>query len=117
MSFLGMGTLEILTILLVGFILLGPDKLASVARSLGKLVKEARNFSEGISDLGLNIENPDITESTSGETNRNVKASLSDKSTNIKKRTESSVDNNPVNFQSHQISANQSEETEEKKDS
>ena len=117
MSFLGMGTLEILTILLVGFILLGPDKLASVSRSLGKLVKEARNFSEGISDFGLNVENPDIAESTSGETNRIVEASLSDKSTNIKNRTESSVDNNPINFQSHQTSANQNEETEEKKDS
>jgi len=36
MEFFGMGSLEILLILIVGLIILGPDKLPQIAKNLGK---------------------------------------------------------------------------------
>ena len=48
MSFLGMGPLEILLILLIAFIFLGPERMIDAARLLAKTVREARNFAEGI---------------------------------------------------------------------
>ena len=39
---LGMGSLEILVILLIGFIVLGPQKMIDAARFLGDLVGQLR---------------------------------------------------------------------------
>lgn len=42
MEFLGMGMGEILLILVVGLIILGPGKIPELARTLGKLVRALR---------------------------------------------------------------------------
>lgn len=44
MSFLGMGTFEILVILLVAFIFLGPERMIDAARTLGKWTGELRRM-------------------------------------------------------------------------
>ena len=44
MSFLGMGTFEILIILLVAFIFLGPERMIDAARTLGKWSGELRRM-------------------------------------------------------------------------
>ena len=44
MSFLGMGTMEILIILLVAFIFLGPERMVDAARTLGKWTGELRRM-------------------------------------------------------------------------
>ena len=44
MSFLGMGTMEILIILLVAFIFLGPERMIESARTLGKWTAELRRM-------------------------------------------------------------------------
>ena len=44
MSFLGMGTMEILIILLVAFIFLGPERMIEAARTLGKWTGELRRM-------------------------------------------------------------------------
>ena len=44
MSFLGMGTFEILIILLVAFIFLGPERMIDAARMLGKWTGELRRM-------------------------------------------------------------------------
>ena len=44
MSFLGMGTFEILVILLVAFIFLGPERMIDAARILGKWTGELRRM-------------------------------------------------------------------------
>ena len=51
MSFLGMGTLEILVIALIAFIFLGPERLVNVARMLGKLTGEIRRMTRELPDL------------------------------------------------------------------
>lgn len=51
MSFLGMGTLEILVIALIAFIFLGPERLVNVARMLGKLTGEIRRMTRDLPDL------------------------------------------------------------------
>ena len=43
---LGMGSMEILVILLISFLLLGPQKMISGARILGDLISEAKRFAE-----------------------------------------------------------------------
>ena len=44
MSFLGMGTMEILIILLVAFIFLGPERMVDAAKVLGKWTGELRRM-------------------------------------------------------------------------
>ena len=53
MSVGGMGSLEILIVLLVAFIFLGPQRMVEAARFLGKAVREVRRMSAELGDLGL----------------------------------------------------------------
>ena len=53
MSFLGMGTLEILVILLVAFILLGPERMIDAGRLMGRATREVRRLTEGLNELSL----------------------------------------------------------------
>ena len=45
MSFLGMGPMEVLIVLLVAFIFLGPARMVDAARVLGKGMRELRRLS------------------------------------------------------------------------
>ena len=63
MSILGMGTLEILVILLVAFIVMGPERMFDAARLLGKAVREARRLTESLPDLTLDDDPVRPTES------------------------------------------------------
>lgn len=47
MSFLGMGPFEIILVLLVAFIFLGPERMAEAARTLGKWTGEIRRMGAG----------------------------------------------------------------------
>ncbi len=47
MSFLGMGPFEIIIVLLVAFIFLGPERMAEAARTLGKWTGEIRRMGAG----------------------------------------------------------------------
>ena len=51
MSFGGVGGLELLVILVVALLVLGPTRLASSARTLGKLTRELRKGTEAIPNL------------------------------------------------------------------
>ena len=50
---MGMGGMEILVILLVAFILLGPAKMVAASRSLGKLVGQMRRMADQIPHVDL----------------------------------------------------------------
>lgn len=50
---MGMGSMEILVILLVAFILLGPAKMIEASRSLGKLVGQMRRMADEIPHVDL----------------------------------------------------------------
>lgn len=50
MNFFGIGTLELLVILAVAFIALGPGKTVEVARTIGKMAREARRTFTDIMD-------------------------------------------------------------------
>ena len=43
MNFFGIGGMELIVILLLGFIVLGPRQLISVAKGLGRTISELRN--------------------------------------------------------------------------
>ena len=62
MSFLGMGTPEILIILLVAFIFLGPERMVDAARTLGKWTGELRRMGSTVQaemdDLAGNVSEP-----------------------------------------------------------
>jgi Sec-independent protein translocase protein TatA len=71
---LGMGSLEILIILLVAFIVLGPQKMLEAARYLGDLVGQVRNAARSLPHVDLdeltniNIFKEDNNLSNSSET-------------------------------------------------
>ena len=48
MNFMGMGPAELVLILIIAVIVLGPGKLPEVARALGKTMREFRSISNGI---------------------------------------------------------------------
>ncbi len=48
MNILGMGPLEILLIVLLAFIFLGPERMTDAARLLAKTIKEVRNLASSI---------------------------------------------------------------------
>ena len=52
MDFMGIGPLEVLLVLIIGFLLLGPDKLPGMAAKAGQLY---RNFKEATFDLTKTI--------------------------------------------------------------
>ena len=56
MTFVGMGPLEILVVLLVGFIVLGPDRMLTAARTLGKVTGELRRLADGLPQISLDEE-------------------------------------------------------------
>ncbi|MGH2544288.1 MAG: Sec-independent protein translocase subunit TatA/TatB [Ardenticatenaceae bacterium] len=51
MSFLGMGPLELIVILLIAFVILGPEKMLDSARWMGKAVKELRRMAAELPSL------------------------------------------------------------------
>ena len=53
MNILGMGTMEVLIILLVAFIFLGPERMVDAARLLGKAAREARRMSASLGEIVL----------------------------------------------------------------
>ena len=58
---MGMGRLEVIVILLVAFIFLGPQKMIEAARALGKLVGQAKNMAADIPHLDLDDPDPEET--------------------------------------------------------
>ncbi len=53
MSFLGMGPMEVLIVLLVAFIFLGPERMVDAARMLGKATRELRRMAAELPRLDL----------------------------------------------------------------
>ena len=47
MSFLGIGPMELVLILIIAVIFLGPDKIPEVARTIGKMTRELKQITEG----------------------------------------------------------------------
>ena len=58
MNFLGMGTPEILVVLLLAFLLLGPERMINAAKMLGKYAGEMRRMASEIPDLTLEGDEP-----------------------------------------------------------
>ena len=74
---------EILTILLLGLLVLGPERLAVVARQLGRVVREVRRvatgFQEEFRDL---VEDPSV-EAMARERGHRLTGSTSPEPTNV----------------------------------
>lgn len=66
MSFLGMGPLEIVIILLIAFIVLGPERMMDAARFLGRMVGEGRKLASEMPRVV--VEDDDIKVVNAGET-------------------------------------------------
>ena len=66
MNFFGIGTLELLVILAVAFVALGPGKTVEVARTIGKMAREARRTFTEIMDAASVDERESGSRSSSG---------------------------------------------------
>ena len=66
MSFLGMGMMEIILILIIAFIFLGPERMVDAARLLGKVVQEGRNLASQVPRVV--VEDDDIKLVSGGQT-------------------------------------------------
>ena len=52
-TILGMGPMENLVVLIIGFVVLGPDQMITSARTLGRVTSELRTLIEGLPKLSL----------------------------------------------------------------
>ena len=57
MNILGMGSFELLIVLLVAFIFLGPTKMIETAKNIGKLLKNAKDMVKDMQQAILDEEN------------------------------------------------------------
>lgn len=53
MDFMGIGGIELLLVLVVAFIFLGPSKMIDTARTLGKIVQEFRKTTSELGQIDL----------------------------------------------------------------
>ncbi|MCH2321387.1 MAG: twin-arginine translocase TatA/TatE family subunit [SAR202 cluster bacterium] len=56
MSILGMGPFEILVVLLLAFIVLGPQRMIDATRQLGKTTRDLRHFLDELPSISLDEE-------------------------------------------------------------
>lgn len=74
MDIFGIGANEILIIVLLAAIVLGPQRLAGSARKLGRLTRDLRNyFRELSSDFSRELDVLDSLKSTGDELKRNLR--------------------------------------------
>ena len=67
MDFLGIGPIEVLIILLVAYLVLGPARMVSVARSLSSFVQEVRRTTSELPNLLELEEGPKKPSSETGK--------------------------------------------------
>ena len=72
MNIFGMGTLEILLVMLIAFIFLGPEKMIAGATKLGQLTRDAKNLSTNFNTILLDEENKTTENITDSENKQNV---------------------------------------------
>ena len=102
MSILGMGPLEIILILLIAFIVLGPERMLDAARLVGKMVSEGRRLA---SEMPRVVMDDDDIKIVSGDQSvsmtRDEPSRPAPKSTTDDKRAEPELapeDDGPVAF-------------------
>ena len=64
MDFLGIGLVELLVVLFVAFLVLGPARMIEVARSLGRFLQEVRRTTSDLPNL-LTLDE-EVSESSTG---------------------------------------------------
>ena len=74
MDFLGIGSLEVLAILVVAFMVLGPTRMVEVARSLGNFIRDVKRTTGEIPAL-LSIEEEAATRRSKEERDRRAATS------------------------------------------
>ena len=57
MNILGMGSFELLIVLLVAFIFLGPTKMIETAKNIGKILKNAKDRARDMQEIIIDEEN------------------------------------------------------------
>jgi len=83
MDFMGIGPLEVLLVLIIGFLLLGPDKLPGMAAKAGQLY---RNFKKATFDLTKTIsEDVSSEKKTIGEDLSSITKPISEDLSSISK--------------------------------
>jgi len=99
MNFGGMGTLEVLFVLLIAFIFLGPQRMSDAAKTLGKFVRQLRQMTADLPDLVLDEDDKSTRPPASSRRNRRAtpqKNPTEDKGPEEKQEVETAVQDSPV---------------------
>ena len=108
---MGMGSLEVIVILLIAFIFLGPQKMIEAARALGKLVGQARKMASDIPHLDLaDIDTDEILDQS-----EIVEGSQGEADSRSNKRTKNDVTDDPIPFRSRKNLASNIQDDNDKK--
>ncbi len=84
----GVGIPEIIVILAIALIVIGPDKLPDLAKTLGKALSEFKKVIDGVKD-SIEEESVELEENPKS---KQAKSSLSEKEKELKKDYEDAID-------------------------
>ncbi len=93
----GMGPVEIMVILLIGFVLLGPERMIDAAKLIGKASKEVRRMTDELPRLTLDDEIGPISDKA-GPGSGPVTTSGPSGSSNVDAGADAGPDSTPVDF-------------------
>ena len=114
MSILGMGPLEVVVVLLIAFIVLGPDRMIDAARFLGRMVGEGRRLASEMPRVVM--EDDDIKVVSGGETismTRGAERKPAETVSDDLQSEDRSEDDGPVAFTPASEAASQNSDTEQ----
>ena len=118
MSILGMGSLELLVVLLLAFIILGPERMVDAARKLGKLTGELRRMTNEVTVMVQEevdrVKDPIIREGREMESRvASVTSELNLNGPVDAKKESEDVEDGPVSFKSAKRAEAEKREIEE----
>ena len=70
MSFIGMGPLEVFLVLLVAFLVMGPQRMIEIAKLFGKALSELRRLNSGLAEVLEDSAEVDTVSSESDKDNK-----------------------------------------------
>ncbi len=99
MSFFGMGPMEILLVLVIAFVFLGPERMVDAARLLGKAVREGRRLASELPQVVIEDDNIKIVNQNDSPSPSQAKSGPSEDEIHASGDPDASVNaDGPVSF-------------------
>ena len=99
MNFFGMGPMEILLVLVIAFVFLGPERMVDAARLMGKAVREGRRLASELPQVVIEDDDIKIVDKNAAPSSKQANSGPSEEEARSSGDTDPSVtEDGPVSF-------------------